>query len=191
MQDFSVIRTSLSDPIRVDFVDEEGHGLPGRLGLTFAPGKAYQGLSATWDRDLALDLARLRDEYRTRVLVTLLEEFELSLARIPTLFESARRAGIEPIWYPIRDVSTPRDPADPIPVVRQIIGRMAAADTVVVHCMGGIGRSGTIAACVLAARGLPPARAIAAVRAARPAALETREQEAFVGLFRRAWGMSG
>ena len=53
--------------------------------------------------------------------------------------------------------------------------------------MGGLGRSGTIAACVLAARGVEPGRAIELVRAARPGAIENAAQEAFVGQFREAW----
>ncbi len=53
-----------------------------------------------------------------------------------------------------------------------------------VTCMGGLGRSGTLAACTLVAAGVSPAAAIASVRAARgPRALETSAQEAFVSTF--------
>ena len=180
-------RTSGTDPIRVDFVPDDAHGLPGTLGLTFAPGKCGRGVNAVWERDLAKDLARLRDHYGTKVLVTLIEEFEMKRASIPGLLASVKRAGMKSIWYPIGDVSTPRDAADPIPLVREIIEHLAAGDTVVVHCMGGLGRTGTIAACVLAARGLEPARAVAVVRAARAGALETAAQVAFIGAFRDAW----
>jgi protein-tyrosine phosphatase len=183
----AMVRTSDSDPIRVDFVDPKAHGLPGRLGLTIAPGKSGRGVYASWDRDLAKDLARLRDAYGTQVLVTLLESFEMERASIPKLRQSARRAGMRSLWFPIADVSTPHFPDDPIPLVRDIVGHLTAGDTVVVHCMGGLGRSGTIAACVLAARGLEPGRAVEVVRAARPGALETAAQVAFVGRFRNAW----
>jgi protein-tyrosine phosphatase len=183
----TVVRTSDTDPIRVDFVDPAAHGLPGRLGLTFAPGKSGRGVYANWDRSLSKDLARLRDHYGTKVLVTLLEAFELQRASIPTLRRSARRAGMKSIWLPITDVSTPHFPEDPIPTVQEIVDHLAAGDTVVVHCMGGLGRSGTIAACVLAARGVGPEKAVALVRAARPGALETPAQVAFVGHFRDAW----
>ena len=57
----------------------------------------------------------------------------------------------------------------------------------VVTCMSGLGRSGTLAACCLVAAGLSPAAAIAAVRAARgPRALETIAQENFVVTFASA-----
>jgi hypothetical protein len=182
-----MIHTSDSDPIRVDFVPGEAHGLPGRLGLTFAPGKCGKGVYAVWDRDLAKDLARLRDAYGARVLVTLIEEFEMNAASIPNLRAAVKRAGMTSLWFPIPDVSTPGSPEDPVPLVREIHARMAAGDTVVLHCMGGLGRAGTIAACVLAARGVEPPRAVEIVRAARPGALETASQVAFVARFEAAW----
>jgi protein-tyrosine phosphatase len=182
-----VIHTSDNDPIRVDFVDPAAHGLPGSLGLTFAPGKCGPGVYATWERSLAKDLARLRDDYGTKVLVTLIEEFEMHDAGIPNLCQAARRAGLRSLWFPITDVSTPRRPADPIPLVREILEHLTSGETVVVHCMGGLGRAGTIASCVLAARGVDPARAIEVVRAARYGAVQTASQEAFVRLFHDAW----
>jgi protein-tyrosine phosphatase len=53
--------------------------------------------------------------------------------------------------------------------------------------MGGLGRSGTVAACYLVAAGASAEAAIAAVRAARgPRALETIAQEEFVVMFAAA-----
>ena len=175
--------TSDDDPICVYFVDPAEHGLPGRLGLTLAPGKRIRD----WDRDLGKDLARLREHFRTDVLVSLIEAFEMEDAGISGLLPDAQRAGMQSLWFPIVDISTPRHPADPIPLVREIIGHLATGETVVVHCMGGRGRAGTVAACVLAARGVEPVQAIAVVRAARPDAVETPAQEAFVARFREAW----
>ena len=48
------------------------------------------------------------------------------------------------------------------------------------HCMGGLGRSGTIAARLLVELGVPPEDAIRSVRAARPGAVKTKEQEEYV-----------
>ena len=46
-------RTSATHPLRVDFVDAEALNLPGRLGLTFAPGKKQRyAQTGSWDRDL-------------------------------------------------------------------------------------------------------------------------------------------
>ena len=51
---------------------------------------------------------------------------------------------------------------------------------VVVHCRGGLGRAGTIAARLLVELGIEPATAIAKVREARPGAIENSRQELFV-----------
>ena len=51
---------------------------------------------------------------------------------------------------------------------------------VLVHCRGGLGRSGTIAARLLVELGWPAADAIAAVRAQRKGAIETSAQEQHV-----------
>jgi hypothetical protein len=181
-----VPRTSDTDPIRVDFVDPAAHRLPGRLGLTFAPGKCGRGVYAAWDRDLTKDLVRLRTEYGTKVLVTLIEEFEMKAVGIPNLRDAAERAGMRSLWFPITDGWTPPTPGAPIPLVREVCDHLANGDTVVIHCMGGLGRAGTIAACVLVARGVAPSRAVELVREARPGAVENRAQVTFVRRFRDA-----
>jgi protein-tyrosine phosphatase len=179
----SVTRTSQTDPIRVDFVPQDAHGLRGRLGMSFAPGKCGRGMYATWDRDLRTDLERLRDEYRTDVLVSLLEQFEMTAASIPNLGRAAKRAGLRWISFPITDVSVPADIEATIALVRGLLEELATGRTVVVHCMGGLGRAGTIASCCLAACGVEAERAITIVRSARPGAVQTASQEAFVHRF--------
>jgi hypothetical protein len=49
--------------------------------------------------------------------------------------------------------------------------------------MGGVGRSATVAACLLVAKGVAADEAIARARRARPSAIETVEQERFVRSF--------
>jgi len=51
---------------------------------------------------------------------------------------------------------------------------------VMVHCRGGFGRTGTVAARLLVERGLDPAAAMALVRHTRPGSIETSEQELYV-----------
>jgi ADP-ribosyl-[dinitrogen reductase] hydrolase len=51
---------------------------------------------------------------------------------------------------------------------------------VLVHCRGGLGRAGTVAARLLVELGVPPQDAVARVRAARPRAIETAEQLRYV-----------
>ena len=68
-------------------------------------------------------------------------------------------------------------------LVRRIVEALEHGDDVIVHCLGGLGRAGTIAATTLVARGLAPEPAIAAVRATREGAVQTSEQERFVADF--------
>ena len=56
-------------------------------------------------------------------------------------------------------------------------------DNVLVHCRGGLGRSGTIAALLLIEFGVPNDQAIIKVRNARPGAIDIAEQEEYVSRY--------
>lgn len=167
------MRTSITHPIRVDWVS------PG-LGCTFAPGKRGDSLNgADWQRDLVADLARLRAEFQVDVLISLIEDFELSLLGIPDLVEQASAHDIAIIRSPIPDGGTPSlDQAQSL--VSTALQALANGQRVVFHCRGGLGRAGTLAACVLRARGLDGETAMAQTRSSRVGAIENRRQEAFV-----------
>jgi rhodanese-related sulfurtransferase len=67
-----------------------------------------------------------------------------------------------------------------------LIRALQAGERVVVHCRGGLGRAGTIAARMLIELGAAPAVAVRRIRTARPGAIETRQQEQYVLGFRCA-----
>ncbi len=169
--------------LQVNFLPRRAHGLPGRLGLTAAPGRWWPGRDLDPDGLLERDLARLRDRYRASALVTLMEEAELRARGLDRLLGEVRRAGLESLWLPIPDMAAPASMEQARALVARILERMERRETVVVHCLGGLGRSGTIAACVLSARGRDPDQALRLVRRARPGAVQTGEQEAFVAAF--------
>ena len=175
-------RTSITDPIRVDFLPPE---LEGRIGLTFAPGKkALPKFGARWVRDLALDLDRLVAEYRTDLLVCLLEDHELVRLGIEDLIEQSELRGIEVLRLPIPDGGVLPHPVDVADVVEEIIHAAEAGETVVIHCAGGLGRTGTIAGCALVTLGHTPDEAIEVLHQARgPRCPENRLQEAFIADF--------
>ena len=58
------------------------------------------------------------------------------------------------------------------------------------HCKGGLGRTGTVAACLLREAGVGAAEAVTQVRLARPKTIETTEQERYVQVYRRRFGAS-
>lgn len=180
------VRTSETHPIYVDFVAEEHTKAPGRLGMTFAPGMKAPGMHGRWERDLTADLRVLREEYGADMLVSVIEEHEYSGYGIPELFEQDSMEGIEVARFAIEDMNVPREAeADEYEaLVQKIVDHMREGKNVVVHCRGGLGRTGTVAACVLVALGNhSPDEAIEAVRAARNGTVQTRDQEDFVRRF--------
>ena len=176
------VRTSESDPICLDFLSDQT-GLAA-VGMTFAPGKKDRSVDdGLWFRDLTSDLERLRDFYGVATLVCLLEPPEFRMLGIPDYEAEVARLGLQLLHFPIRDGGVPTD----IPATSDLVGHiLRAADgggTIAIHCRGGLGRSGLIAACCLVTRDFTAAAAIAAVRLARSGTIETREQEGFVDRF--------
>jgi len=162
--------------LRVDFVD----GRPGRLGMTLCPGRKDRG------RDVTADLAAIRAT-GADVLVTLATREELAWAGVPDLELQARSAGFETIVLPIRDQEAPTGAAMHELTV-SIREKLDAGRTVVVHCMGGLGRSGLVAACVLVDRGRSPSEALMIVREARgPRAVESITQERALVAHAKSW----
>jgi len=176
-------RTSLDSPIRVDFVPGERLGLPGRLGMTLAPGKKGRGVAAMWARDVTTDLTALRDSFDAKHLVTLMEAHELERYGIADIFDVARAVGLVPHHVPIVDGSVPSSVEAMIDLVDDVVGALRRGECVVVHCLGGLGRTGTTAAACLVGRGLDADAAIAVVRHARAGTVENERQERFVHAF--------
>ena len=173
-------RTSLTYPLQIAVVGESP--FRGALGLTFAPGKKDpQAWPAPWLRDLSVDL-RAIVAWKARVLVTLIELHEFELLGIAALGDEARRRGLEWLHLPIRDVSVPDARFESVwPKHSAHLRRLLrAGNNVLVHCRGGLGRAGMIAARLLVEQGVAPEIAMAAVRAARPGAIETQAQEYWV-----------
>ncbi len=164
--------------LRVDFLPRSALApLPGRLGLTRAPGRWDPGRNLDSDVRLREDLDVLAQEHGAKLLVTLVERPEL--AKLGDLRGEARRAGLTWIHFPIPDLWVP-DVAATRRLVARMLRSLERGDGVVVHCWGGLGRAGTIAASCLVAHGRSPDRALALVRAARPGAVQSEAQEQFV-----------
>ncbi|MGF1494002.1 MAG: cyclin-dependent kinase inhibitor 3 family protein [Microcoleaceae cyanobacterium] len=183
----NLARTSDNDPIRVDFLPQNLLGMTGQLGMTMAPGKQHHGMHFLWERNLAQDLDQLRSHYKTNCLVSLIEQRELDDVKIPTLFSEAQARGMQTYWFPIPDMQVPVSVTEVVQVVKDILALLQQGQVVVVHCMGGLGRTGVIVSCCLVALGHEPDAAIAKVRQTREYTVETQQQEEFVAEFSQAW----
>jgi protein-tyrosine phosphatase len=102
-------------------------------------------------------------------IVCLVERHEVE-SRYPAYVEWLRsNAGGRAVWHPIHDLHAPAVDAA-LPFVGGLTERLRAGEHLVVHCGAGIGRAGTVAACVLIAMGAERADALATVAASRPGA---------------------
>ena len=173
------VKTSESHPIRVDWaVGTTGH----RVGVTFAPGKHQADAhTGAWARNLAVDLDRLVREYRISVLGSLIEDHELRSLKIPNLVAEANARHIAVHRHPISDGGLPTDLDAFHDFVEGLAGEIVGGHILAVHCKGGLGRAGTVAACVLIQLGTAPRAALAAIKAARgPHSPDTGAQERFI-----------
>jgi len=157
-------------------------GTHGQIGMTFCPGKKDHGNSGiAYDRDLDIDLDVIAG-WGAEAVVTLLEAFEMEMLWITALPDHLQERGIEWFHLPIRDVDIPdrhfeEKWLDSGQRLKTILSR---GGKVLLHCRGGIGRTGTIAARLLVESGFEPEDAIAQVRKARPGTIETTAQEQYV-----------
>jgi protein-tyrosine phosphatase len=182
------LATSETHPIRVDTVPVDG--IPGRLGITFAPGKKDAAGAAPWrdflwDRDLDADLAQLRTDWATDVVVSLMEEHEHAEVAIHDLYAAVERHAMRSVPFEIVDGSVPGDDESDAfdRLIDDLHAELEAGRNVVIHCKGGLGRSGMVAACLLVRSGAGPDDAIDTVRSHRPGSIQTFAQEEYVQAF--------
>ncbi|MFO8150641.1 MAG: tyrosine-protein phosphatase [Trueperaceae bacterium] len=180
-------RTSDSDPFEVGWIGLDD--VLGRLGIAMAPGRHDRAGAVTWWRDLHADLRRLRHVHRADLLVTLLTDEELRDLGIANLPDELDVHGLEAARLAIRDggVPGPQQVDETMDLLYDVVRHLRDGHTVVVHCRAGQGRSGMLAAMVLAAFGADPSEAIARVREVQPRAVETVGQEAYVEAAATAW----
>jgi len=174
-----VPKTSLTHPLQIAEVSAPGGGT---VGITFCPGKHQQSaFSGAWARDLEADVRTIR-EWGADAVVTLVTARELVDLSVSGLGEKVIAAGMDWLHLPIIDVSVPTAEWDRrwAEVRPGLNAALAGGGKVLVHCKGGLGRAGTVAARLLVERGIAPTEAIASVRQVRPGALETREQKSYV-----------
>lgn len=139
-------------------------GGSGRLIFTPCPG--------TKDAALADALLTLREAGAT-ALITLMPDEELSQNSVTSLPAQCQALGIEWFQLPVADESVPGADFDErwqqhLP---RILALLDADQAIAIHCKGGSGRTGLIAARILMARGVPLTEAVSQVQTLRPQAI--------------------
>lgn len=183
--------TSLNSPLRIDSYTLPDTG--GQIGMTICPGKKRPGsISGDWERDLGLDLQVVKD-WGAGIVLTLLEDFEFAQVGVEMLGPQVEALGMHWLHLPIPDKQAPTASFAPLwqtagPLVHACLQR---GGKVLIHCMGGIGRTGTIAAQILLERGMTVTEAMTTIRAARRGAIETTEQETYLLALRLPHDISG
>lgn len=115
-------------------------------------------------------------------VVTLLEEHEFALLGVPEFPEVMCKQSFQWFCLHIRDSDIPDERFEIAwpRVLKELENILKAGGGVVMHCRGGLGRTGLVAARLLVEEGMPPDEAIALVRRVRPGSIETWEQESYI-----------
>jgi len=170
-----------SSRLRIGEVSIPGTG--GVIGMTLCPGKKGPSTRSArlWDRDLAADLLRIR-RWGAEAVVTLMEHHELVMLEVGGLGQAVAAGGMRWFHMPIVDTQAPNEAFelrwnDYGPQLRVIL---ADGGRVLLHCRGGLGRTGLVAARLLIEFGVSVGEAVRTVRAARPHTIETVAQEGYL-----------
>jgi protein tyrosine phosphatase (PTP) superfamily phosphohydrolase (DUF442 family) len=173
-------RTSFTHPLQI--ADVRASPAHGRIGITFCPGKHDRSAATgAWARDLAVDLDHIA-AWGACLVLTLVEPAELVALNVPQLGAEVQARGMAWRHLPIADYSVPSDAFEQQWTMdgQEIRALLRGGTDVLVHCKGGLGRAGMIAARLLVELGVSPDDAIRSVRRARPGAIETPSQLARV-----------
>jgi protein-tyrosine phosphatase len=128
---------------------------------------------------MAQDLAIIQAAGVTHV-VSMLSHDEYARYGVKGLADAVLDAGLSHRSLPVLDQAVPTT-EQMTALVRWMHQAIDGGGRVLIHCVGGLGRSGTAAACYLVSTGMTPEQAITAVRRARsPRAIESEVQERFV-----------
>jgi len=171
------MKTSLNNPLQIHELSAGAGG--GVIGISLCPGKINP--EWLWARDLEKDLQVIAD-WNASMVVSLVEDHELLFLQIPNLGSQVKALGMEWLHLPIRDGGIPdrrfkSEWQTRGPELHRLLNEGAR---ILIHCRGGKGRSGLLAAIILVERGCNASLAMERVRAAKSGAIETGRQEAYI-----------
>lgn len=131
------------------------------------------------------EIARLKQQ-GVNVLVSLLTQEETEEEELQQEADLCSQNGIEFISFPIPDREVPPRDGTFARFFQGLLDRLAEGKHVAIHCWGGIGRSGLVAACLLTAYDVPVETAIRSLSSARGWSVpDTEEQLKWISEFAR------
>ena len=158
--------------LRVDWIDNELIG-PGALGLTILPGRK------DYSRSIDDDLQQLK-KLGVDIIIPLITDDEFHQFGADELLKEYDKNGFIVHRLPIMDqlVSSEQEMRS---LIKFMDEQIQDGKKIMVHCVGGLGRSGMAAASYLKFKGLNADKAIEVIRKTRgPRAVESKIQEEFV-----------
>lgn len=147
---------------------------PGRIALSSCPGRVE--VSGDVEEDISTILA-----LNIGTVVSLVSDPEMAMYGVLGLRSALRMAGLRSVQFVIEDKQAPSDLHATRTLCASILRWLGEGENTLLHCIGGWGRSGTIAACLLTHQGYDAETAVGLVRQARsPYCVETHRQFSFV-----------
>jgi protein-tyrosine phosphatase/nicotinamidase-related amidase len=160
---------AMEDELRIDYLNEVSE-----IGMTILPGRKDR------KRNLDSDISVIRKQDIKKV-ICLISPDEFTSYGVPDLLEKYKANGLNVKHVSIVDQGIPT--AEEVKqLTSEINTSVTNKEKILIHCVGGLGRTGLLAACYLKEyRKLSAADSIKKVREARsPRAIESEAQENFV-----------
>lgn len=153
------------EPFRIDELSLEGGA---RIGICRLPGRSD---------DLEGDLAMIR-QWHPDLVVSMTEAAEMAEKGAGKLVARLGDLGLAHAHFPIRDYGVPDAEETGWAALSPRLHAILERDgRLLLHCLGGKGRSGMVAMRLLTERGMAPGEALMRIRDVRPGAVETDAQE--------------
>lgn len=156
----------------------------GHIFASCAPGKfdPKKGIA----RDLIRDIDLIKKQNIT-VIVSLIEDFEFEELLIQKFPDLSLDNNIQFIHYPIVDHQIPNDIKSFHKLILYLCHLLENGHRILIHCRGGVGRTGTVCACILLHFGYSASEAIYTVKDRRQRALRNQKQCKFIHYYEKMY----